>query len=502
MAESASAAADGLEARAEAEYVLQEALLAVEHAVRVGDARGGRIDVLAAEEAVGRLIDDLGPRVGRDVAAAVHEGRRGALEVRVEVTVGSRSAPASATVRAPVTSDLLWLTEHRAVDPTLLHAPRLTCSWPPGDPRRASACVDGSIDPGNLDGPVHSNEPLPFVDGTALTSSVSTSTPAGPPLVGPVVTSGAFLAEHRHEITLPRDTRTVVADADVTCRFRGPTLIRFDDTAVRVRSPRSVPRTGDGATEDAPIGCGTLDRSALDGFVSVDLPPLAVIEVIRDDAVDCVDHPLGLSMDEDTEREWWCNGGDAFVWGDYRGSRTVIAEDSVQIVWDVEPSVDDATVVGSSTGDTLGLVAGDSIVFRRPVGRPVRRVAPYGRNLPMAGPGIPPFGDHPLDAPTSLPSVWESPRVVAALTAQRGAVTIQNPFRGQRHIGPLSIRGSVVGRFTGVFAWEHRTSTGALLGATGYDVLLEYDPRLVDAPPAGMPMLEGQGIRILELDVG
>lgn len=296
---------------------------------------------------------------------------------------------------------------------------------------------------------------------------------------------------------MPRSLEALGAATPPTCRFRGPTLIRFDGTAVHVRSPRSAPRPDDGASPDRVIGCLGVDTSVLVDGATVTLPDTAIIEVVRDDRADCVAHPLGIPLDEDTERGWWCASGDAFVWGEYDGSRSVRAEDNVQVVWDLEP-------VDAQAEDraVLGIVAGDSVVLRRPVGRPVRRVAPFGRNVAFAGPGIAPFDDGPGDAPTSIPATWEAPRITAALVALRGSVTIQNPFRGQVHTGPVRIEGSVVARFPGVFSWEITNSRGSVVARTGYALELVDDPSLRRSPPPGMPVVAGFPLRVEELDVG
>lgn len=405
--------------------------------------------------------------------------------VSVAAELGHARATASALVRPLLSSDLLLLTEHRAFDPVLHGVPRAACTLPPGHARRDTRCLDGVLGVGAVDGPVHTNED-PFF-------------PPAPS--GPVVTTSSRMdgVRHRSELELQRTISEVVGDLPVTCRFRGPTLLRFDGATVRVRSPRSVPR-GDGTSMGASIGCMGIDLVLLSGFVTITLPDLAVIQVVRDDDASCFTHPLGIPPGEDGSIDWQCDGGDVFVWGRYRGSRTVLAEDNVQIVWDLEPG--DASAPASlADGDTLGLIAGDSIVLRRPVSAATWTFR-YGRNVAFAGPGIAPFGAFPLDAPTSSATTWDAPRIVASLAALRGSVTIQNVFRGQVHAGELTVIGSVASRFTPSHAWEHRSATGALLGATGYRLDLRYDARLDIDPPPAMPMIDAGRLRILELDVG
>lgn len=408
--------------------------------------------------------------------------------VGVEVIVGRATSLASARVRPRSTADLAWLTEHRAQDPRMFGLARSRCTVPPGHPGRDAGCVDGSVPPGPIDGPVHSNEP------PLLTS------PLGP--IAPLTVPGGLAggATHRTEIVLPRTTRAVLGESPVTCRFRGPTLLRFDGPRVRVRSPRSVPRPDDPTTPDRQLGCMGVDRTLLVDTVVLTLPATAVIEVVRDERSDCAAHPLGLAPGEDAGRDWQCDGGDAFVWGRYLGARTVLAEDSIQVVWDVEPGDASAAVEPSGT-DVLGLVAGDSVVLRRPVGRATRR-DPLGPNIAFAGPSIPPFGAFPLDAPTATPSTWSEPRVVAALAALRGSVAVQNPEVGQPHHGDLVVLGSLGSRFAPLLGWEHRDAGGGLVMVTGYRTDLRYDPRLDRHPPPAMPMTDGGAVRILELDVG
>ena len=306
---------------------------------------------------------------------------------------------------------------------------------------------------------------------------------------------------HRPLIALPRSTAEVLAGVDVTCRFRGPTRIRLDGPRMRVTSPRSVPRPGEASVAGREIGCLGIERAELGGVVVVTLPERAVIEVVRDDRTDCLAHPLGLGPFDDLNREWWCSGGDAFVWGRYRGSRTIVAEDHVQILWDLEPG-DAASPGEAAAEDLLGLVAGDSIVLRRPVTRTGRFPAVYGTNIAFAGPGIAPFGAFPDDAPVATASRWEHPRIHASLVALGGSVGVQHPFRGQLASGPLTVVGSVAGRFGGVTFWQQRGPDGSLLGEMGYRTELTHDPRLGSTSPPAMPVIDGGLMRILELDPG
>jgi hypothetical protein len=440
------------------------------------------------------------------------EEPRERIEVQSDVVVGGAHHSVTAIVRPRSTVDHLLLTGYEVLDPALLWHPRGECASVRVEPQRAPHCRPVVLGPGHLDGPVHSNDAIEVASGTTFGSVVTTSHLAnslegriGPAFWGsglePAANAPAFGLRYRQDVSLPRDVRDVIGGSAVTCRFRGPTLLRFDGQRVRVTSPRSMPRAGESQDPREAIGCFGVDRVALGGVVVVDLPDRTVIEVVRDPILDCVDHPLGLAHGEDTERDWWCTGGDAFVWGRYRGTHTVLAQDHVQLVWDVEPG--DAAEAANDLGDDLlGLVAGDSIVLRRPVGRPIRRTAPYGLNLAFAGPNIAPFGAHPLDAPNAVPTAWDAPRIVASLVALRGSVTIQNPFRGQTHPGPVLVHGSLATRFRGVFAWEDRNDSGTLLGDMGYPLQLTYDRRLVRTTPPVMPLTDHGAVRILSLDIG
>lgn len=475
--------------RIEARTLAEHALLAA-----IGESSGGT------------LASDLAAR--RPLAATVPSPpevleRASAIDATLEVTaiadgedilivsttvVGRAVSAATARVRPRLTSDLAWVTEHRAHDPRLFGLARIRCTSPPGDPGRDAGCADGVLPPGPIDGPLHSNE-APLLTGEL--SPTARLTVPGAPLDG---------TTHRTEIVLPRDAKSVLGEAPVTCRFRGPTLLRFDGVQVRVRSPRSVPRADDPTTPGGELGCMGIDRALLVDTVVLTLPATSIIEVVRDDRGDCVEHPLGIGLGEDAHRDWHCDGGDAFVWGRYLGARTVIAQDSIQLVWDVEPGDASGTTVPTAA-DALGLVAGDSVVLRRPVA-PGGRRNPRGINVAFAGPWIAPFGAYPLDAPRPTASTWAEPRIVAALAALRGSVAIQNHSSGEGHPGDVIIRGSLASRFAPLLGWEHRDNAGTVIGFTGYRTDLRYDPRLDRHPPPAMPMTDAGAVRILEIDVG
>lgn len=433
-------------------------------------------EVMGQAVAIGATLDVSVSRDGEDVL------------IDVEAVVGRATSVASARVRPRLTSDLAWLSEHRAHDPPLFGLPRARCTAPPGDHGRDPGCLDGALPPGPIDGPVHSNEVPSFTGDLG---------PAAPLTVPGAVGDGAM---HRTEIILPRTTSAVLGEAPVTCRFRGPTVLRLDGAEVRVRSPRSIPRSDDPTDPERSLGCMGIDRALLVDTVVVTLPETAIIEVLRDDRSDCAAHPLGIAPGEEAGRDWHCDGGDAFVWGRYLGARTVLAEDSIQILWDVEPG-DASMSAGLEGTDVLGLVAGDSVVLRRPVGRSTRR-EPLGPNVPFAGPGIPPFGGYPLDAPTPAPSTWDEPRIVAAMAALRGSVAVQHPGLGASHAADLVLRGSIASRFAPLLGWEHRDASGTVVTVTGYRTDLRYDPRLDRHPPPAMPMTDAGAVRVIELDVG
>ncbi len=456
---------------------------------------------------------EVGPRSTAAVDVRVeYDGLGGDILIVSRAEVGRHAHTLSARVRSRSSIDYLLLRNFETIDPIIFLRSRSECATRRDDEARASDCVSSALPAGVLDGPVHSNDIMGLSETTTVGSMLSTShleVVAGS--VAPALLEGSstdrlaaspFGLHHRSEILLPRTTAAVARDTHVTCRFRGPTLIRFDGLSVRVTSPLSVARTDDAADADAVIGCAGVDRALLVSPTTIVLPQRAVIEVVRDVGSACSEHPLGISEEEDDARDWWCSGGDAFVWGTYLGARTVLAEDDIQLVWDVVPSAaGEAPEYGSNSGreSVLGLVAGDSIVLRRIVGRPVRRVAPYGQNIAFAGDSIAPFGEHPLDAPSADATTWDAPVIVAALVALRGSVGIQNPTIGELHPGPATIEGSVATRFSGLFHWEDRTSTGALRGEMGYSFVLRYDPVLIDAAPPGMPVTDRGAVRVLGL---
>jgi len=509
----AADASRGLHEREMARSLAEHGAVVAIAELDAGGAAAAVVEGIAFRRAVAVDVDgwsvDAGTESGLDVEVSAEDPRQRIL-IRSVAVVGRARHVVTTEVRPRATSDHLLLTVHEVVDPALRAQRRGDCAGRRGDAARSSACLPTTLGPGVIDGPVHSDDAIEIAPGTEFLSSVTTSHldvlsggRIGPSLwgaVGPLI-SAPFGLAHRPESTLPFEVEDAIAGESVTCRFRGPTLLRFDGQRVRITSPRSVPRDGDDVAAAPVFGCPGVDPTALSGVVEAHLPPRALIVVVRDRIHDCVDHPLGLPHGEDTERDWWCSGGDAFVWGRYRGVHTVVAQDNVQIVWDLEPG--DAVSADSEHGaNLLGIVAGDSIVLRRPVGRPNRRDAPFGPNIAFAGPGIAPFGSHPLDAPNAAAMTWAAPTIVASLAALRGSITIQNPFRGKAHPGPVTIRGALAMRFRGVFAWEERNDSGSLLGEMGYGLDLRYDRRLVTLSPPAMPLTAGGTVRIVSVDLG
>jgi hypothetical protein len=417
-------------------------------------------------------------------------GRSAGEERSLEVVARSRGV-----------TDYLWLTDLEVLDPILTGARRGSChvhggltALPPDSGCRATHYGSMHV----FDGPFHSNDAVSLLEGVTF-HSAATSAWVGSSADGRIIpgfsgaTAGAASAPFglgvRSMVVLPIAREAL--EPDVTCRFRGPTVVRFKGGSIRVRSPLSV-RGGDVAT--GPVGCPGLDLSGLDAFVEVELPETAVIEVAKGEAGECSAHPLGITADDDKDLERRCFSGDAFVWGGYRTSRTLVAHDDVVLVWDVrrEPGADAVSV--------LGLVAGDSIVLRRPVGAPLRVVAPFGANLAFGGASTPPFGGWPLDAPLEVSAVWDAPTIEASLVALGGSVRIENPSWGKPHVGPVTIHGSVAQRFRGTFEWERFTDSGVLQARMGYELLLRYDSTFLQRVPPGMPGLGDPTLRILRLE--
>lgn len=399
--------------------------------------------------------------------------------VRVDVTVGESDATASARLRPRTSADLAWFAESMARDPLLQRLPRISCAWPIGHARRHAACHDMPLPTGSIGGHVHINDAVEQELAASIGARVTSSDPAA---IGPA---------HRTEMRLPRDVATVLEGRTPTCRFRGPTLVRFDGPRIRVTSPRSVPRERDQLDASVAIGCLGVDRALLDGPVTVELPPTAVIEVIDDVDSDCVLHPLGLDLHEDLERAWRCDAGDVYVWGRYHGARSVVAHGSIQIVWDLEPG-DAGAARALDHGDVLGLVAGDSLVLRRPI----------GHFASFAGAGIAPFGPYPLDAPNPIPTGWDTPRIVAAIVALRGSFAPQNSAYGPAPSNPVRIEGSMAARFAPATQWDILDFLGRPAGTLEFPIALTYDNRFTRHPPPVMPLIDNGRLRVVELDVG
>jgi hypothetical protein len=415
----------------------------------------------------------------------------------------------TARLRRVLPVDYVWFTDLDVLDPLLIGRHRADCVQAARHEPRGATCLQIPLRSLVIDGPVHVNDTLRVTD-TSLRSVVSTahSEPEGAP---GVVTSlepdttppvgGPFAVMVVASLELPTRHDDGLVGQAPTCRFAGPTLIRFDGASVRVLSPLTAAAAARpvGAAALPPLGCGELPLPSFAAPTTIILPKDAVIEVVHAIGIPCGAHPLGLGAREESGRDWSCWSGDAFVWGRYQGSRTVLAEGNIQLVWDVEPGTsvqaDDLTLSSSH----LGLVAADSILVRRLVGAPIRRIAPLGLNLAVAGPDLPPFGAYPSDAPVSSPSVWEAPRIVASLVALGGSVNAQNAMLGQQHVAPVTIHGSIAQRYRGIFGWDPADVVAGNGAWTGYGLNLVYDERLRTSAPPAMPSLGGHAVRVIDV---
>lgn len=491
----------------EGAYVAAEGMLAMTLERLVGDDQAR--NYLAGESAQHAMdlpwqvliVDDS--TQGSSAEARLSMTRLGHGEVRIETSGRSGGEVRTLVARARHRSvaDHLWISDLEVLDPVLTATARGHCHAHGGAaflPEDQDCRPTGYGIGDRFDGPFHSNDSVHLQDSVDFLSSATTAWVsasqggmAAPSFTGPGVVSdqSPFGLGLKGRIDLPFRAQVDPADGPA-CRFRGPTVIRFVGGSIRVRSPLSA-RGGEVAS--GPVGCPGIDVGALDDFVAIALDATATIEVARGGADDCGVHPLGVTEDDDKDLERVCFAGDAFVWGDYAGRRAVVAHDDVVIVHDV--------VRGAGQGDAaaLALVAGDSVVLRRPIGPTLRVVAPFGTNRPFGGSDTPPFGTWPLDAPLQVSAVWAAPVIEASLVALRGSVRIENPAWGQEHVGRVTIRGSVAQRFRGTFRWERRTASGALQARMGYEHDLFYDHSLLERVPPGLPDIGESTVRILEL---
>jgi hypothetical protein len=439
---------------------------------------------------------------GISARVALAREDQGELRIVVSGRAGNSVRALEALVRPRSVADHGWLTDLEILDPIVLGIARGHCRTHGGAvalaDERCVPTVYGERDA--FDGPFHSND-LVRVDGAARFGSTATSAllsegVSGPPVAGFDVTGTLGLPPpfglgFRSRIDLVDAASDVLAPLGPTCRLRGPTVVRFDGPMVRLRSPLSASPSVDAGPE---LGCNGVDLAMLDTFQSVELPERAVIEIVPADPSSCGSHPLDIGQDDDRVLERRCFAGDAFVWGDFVGQRAVVAHDDVVLLWDVVPThgVDDASSVAA-------LIAGDSVVLRRPVTAPLRVVAPFGQNAPFAAPGSVPYGQWPLDAPNATATTWDAPMIVASLVALRGSFRLENPTWGREHPGPLTVVGSITQRYRGPLRWERRTASGALQATMGYDLELTYDRRLLHVTPPALPGLGDPSLRLMSL---
>lgn len=380
--------------------------------------------------------------VADDVVTVAARGRAGTVERRLEVSLRPRGF-----------ADLHRFTDVEVTDPHVVPGATVAgCDrtrW--ADPPRVAGCPEAAYGPIEvLGGDVHTNDVLLVRGQPAFTGSVSTAwigepdDPTGGALWRGADATAApsfrHLPRHHGAIALPAGIAAIPIPEDGVCHFHGPTLVRLDGDRMRVWSPASSDPLPGAPPTSAACGAGLLGAR-----VTVGLPAAGIVRV-HPARSGCTVHPLGLASSEEHNGGYGCANGDVLIWGTYDGALTVLAEDDAHVVWDLRPA--DA---GRGSDDALGIVAGRSIVVRRPVSPPIRGSAPFGRNLAVAGPGIAPFGSHPLDSPTAAASAWNSPHIDAHLLALGRSVRIQNPARGQRNSGTLLVRGSLAQRFRGPF---------------------------------------------------
>jgi hypothetical protein len=439
----------------------------------------------------------------------------GAREVATfRIVASGRSAGSlrsvAAVIRQRSVADHAWFTDIEAWDQVVTSALQPRC-----DSYRyaldATTCARPAFgESDRIDGPVHTNDALLLAGEPRFTSIVSsayaTGDPAGPampslwPDLDPTGLTGPFGLSVRGPFRLPERIEEVMADASPTCRFRGPTVIRFDGGAARIRSPlsseagSSADATGDSPSLTRAFGCPGAPAVDFVEFTSVELPLEAVIEV-EDAGLVCDVHPLGLEDSDDVDADWRCGAGDAFVWGNFSGVRAVVASGDIHLIWDLTRDTSAGSTLGSVS--RMGLVAQESIILRRLVGVPLPVVAPLGMNLPFAGSDVPPFGSYPLDAPSDAPLLWSEPAIEASLAALNGSVRVQNPRIGQRAARPIRLTGSLAQRVRGPLGWDVLTTTGQLLARTGYALDLTYDQGLIDSAPPATPVFRDVDYRTI-----
>jgi hypothetical protein len=429
----------------------------------------------------------------------VATGRSSGAERAIEAIVRRRSV-----------ADYAWFTDIEAWDQVVTSTlrPRCTSYRYAFDAAPCARPVFGASDP--IDGPIHTNDAVLLADRPTFTSVLSSAyatvdvtgraVPALWDGTDPTGRTGPFGLSLRGPLALPERVDEIMRGVAPTCRFRGPTVIRFDGETARIRSPlsASTPAASDVATglQQGPesFGCPGVPAAAFDVFASVALPDRAVIEV-QDAGIMCEGHPLGLEDSDDADADWRCGAGDAFVWGRYTGSRAIVARGDIHLIWDL--TRENVASDPSNVADRMGLTAEGSIVLRRLVGVPLPVVAPLGLNLAFAGSGVPPFGGYPLDAPNDTPLAWAAPRIDASLTALNGSVRIQNPLIGQRSAEPIRLTGSIAQRVRGPLGWDVLTTSGRLLARTGYELELTYDPSLILQAPPATPVFRGVEYRTI-----
>ncbi len=426
----------------------------------------------------------------------------------ISVTATGKSKAVTRSIRVNVRrqgfGDFLYFTDYETVDPAnpfvfpvnssdatsaatqcarhFWDSPSRTSAVAPSND--SSLCRDITFVGGDvINGPLHSNDAILITSSATFNGPVTTAYPSCatvPYSVSNCYRNGGGSAplfnkgiSYVSRLPMPASNgallaQTVAGTAVGTpgCGYTGPTRIHFNsDGTMDVWSPY---------TKTVNSGCGTAPFTSASQHVTV--PNNNVIFVVpvpsgqaTPPSGNCVPGAIGgypqANDDNANYGEYDCRAGTVFVDGVLSGRVTIGAGASIIIV-------DDITYAGGTGGgDSLGLVASNSVAVYHPVACTVYQKDSRGRFVLDSN------GDKICTTWANMNrpdgTTFQNPIIQAAILSLQHSFAVQEYSRGAQ-LGSLNVFGSIGQLYRGAVG----TSAG-----TGYLKSYVYDTRLRFAPP-------------------
>ena len=390
-----------------------------------------------------------------------------------------------ATLRRRGFIDYLYFTEYEGKDPDLAADPdqyEQDCShhWYDPTPPLSSCTLIVFGDNDVIKGPLHSNDKIWVSGSPSFQGDVSTSWKKTPPTNAYGVSGSASPTfarpgdpKYATPLGMPKSNGALrnLADKFVAgqgCLYTGPTKITVrSDGKMDVVSPQTDPA-------DLNTGCGTGSAGAGVSSTGLDLPVNGVIYVQNKVAATTSPYyttncsmtglPVPIANDvanSNSNLNYTCAKGDAFVQGVLKGRLTIAAENRVVVTDDLTYNT---PPTNPASTDFLGLIANNFIETFHPV------------QACSSGTGC-------VNGGKNLGLSWNGNAALTNLKIHAAILAIDHSFRVQTYdqgdsLGTLTIYGAIAQQYRGIV----RRTTSSYV--TGYAKDYNYDNRLkVQSPP-------------------